>query len=83
MMLVAVAHGIIPAEFFVGAVVRIDQVAATVLQPCGRSLDTEMVVSFPGQFALSVAAFQYALCEGDGSRYAVASHLLHGKFHVF
>lgn len=81
-MLVAVAHRGILTELLVGAVVGEEGVLAAVAQPSGGSLDAEVVVARSRQFALSVAALQYALRQGHGGRYAVTPHLLHGIFSV-
>ncbi len=38
------------------------------------ALDPEMVVGFTGKFALAIAAFEYALGQGDTGRDAIGLH---------
>ena len=82
MVLVAVGHGGVLTELLVRLVVRVHEVTAAAVQPRLRRLDPEMVIPFPGQFALPACALQYALGERDGSRDAVLSHLLHRRLGV-
>ena len=82
MVLVAVGYGGVLTELLVRLVVRIHEVTAASVQPGLRRLDPEMVIAFPGQFALSAGALEYALGERDGSRNAISSHLLHRRLSV-
>ena len=77
-VLVGVSHRSILTELLIRTVVGIDKVLASILNPTGGSLDTEMIVALTRQFTLSACALADALCQGNRSRYAIAAHLLHG-----
>ena len=67
----------VAAELFIRLIIGVDSVFAASGNPRGCRLDAEMVVLVPRQTALSVAAFQYALRQCDGSRNAIPAHLCH------
>lgn len=76
-MLVGITRAVVAAKLLVGPVIGVNAVFATLRDPSRSGFDTEMVVLVQGQTALPVAALQYALCQGHGSRNAVLEHLLH------
>ena len=82
MMLVGITHRSIAAKFFIRFVVSIQPVFAATLYPCRSRLDTEMVILFLCQSALSVGTFQYTLCQRHRSRNTVLAHLYHGKIRI-
>ena len=82
-VLVGVSHRSILTELLIRTVVGIDKVLASILNPTGGSLDTEMIVALTRQFTLSACALADALCQGNRSRYAIAAHLLHGILCIF
>ena len=82
-MLVRIAHAVVAAKLLVGLVIGVNTVFATLRNPSRSGFDTKMVVLVQRQTALPVAALQYALCQGHGSRDAVFAHLFHRKNGVF
>ena len=82
MMLVGITHRSIAAKFFIRFVVSVQPVFAATLYPCRSRLDTEMVILFLCQSALSVGTFQYTLCQRHRSRNTVLAHLYHGKIRI-
>ena len=79
MMLVGITHRSLAAKFFIRFVVSVQPVLAATLYPCRSRLDTEMVILFPCQSALSVGAFQNPLRQRHRCRNTVPAHLLHRK----
>lgn len=82
MVLVGIAHRVVLAEFFIGAVICIEGIFATTIQPGGSSFDAKVVVLILSQLTLPITTLQYSLCQYDGSRNAIALHLLHGCFRI-
>ena len=83
MVFVGITHAVITAKPLVGLVIGVNAVFPTLRNPSGSGFDAEMVVLVQSQTALPVAAFQYALCQGYGSRDSVFAHLFHRKLGIF
>jgi hypothetical protein len=79
MVFVAVTHGGIDAEAVVFPIVVV--VGAFSL-PIGMALDTEVVVGFPGQFALPCPTLEKSLRQCNAGRDAVFLHLGDSKVFV-
>ena len=62
--------------------ISVQPVFAATLYPCRSRLDTEMVILFLCQSALSVGTFQYTLCQRHRCRNAVPAHLCHRKIGI-
>ena len=80
MVFVGIAGMAVGTEALIACIIVMPHGASA---PVAAALDAEVVVTFACQCALSGAALQQSLCQGDAGRYLMFLHLLHGKRGIF